>query len=41
MAGGSLVREDVAPYTVVGGRPAKVLKTIPRPDAVSQDVQVP
>jgi acetyltransferase-like isoleucine patch superfamily enzyme len=33
VAGGSLVREDVAPYTVVAGRPAKVVKTIPRPDA--------
>ena len=32
VAGGSLVREDVAPYTVVAGRPAKVVKTIPRPD---------
>jgi acetyltransferase-like isoleucine patch superfamily enzyme len=33
VAGGSLVREDVAPYTVVAGRPAKVVKTIARPDA--------
>jgi len=33
VAGGSLVREDVAPYTVVAGRPAKVVRTIPRPDA--------
>ena len=33
VAGGSLVREDVAPYTVVAGRPAKVVKTIPHPDA--------
>jgi acetyltransferase-like isoleucine patch superfamily enzyme len=32
VAGGSLVREDVAPYTVVAGRPAKVVKTIPRPE---------
>jgi acetyltransferase-like isoleucine patch superfamily enzyme len=32
VAGGSLVREDVAPYTVVAGRPAKVVRTIPRPD---------
>jgi acetyltransferase-like isoleucine patch superfamily enzyme len=31
VAGGSLVREDVAPYTVVAGRPAKVVKTIARP----------
>jgi acetyltransferase-like isoleucine patch superfamily enzyme len=31
VAGGSLVRDDVAPYTVVAGRPAKVVKTIPRP----------
>jgi acetyltransferase-like isoleucine patch superfamily enzyme len=27
------VREDVAPYTVVAGRPAKVVKTIARPEA--------
>jgi acetyltransferase-like isoleucine patch superfamily enzyme len=33
VAGGSLVRDDVAPYTVVAGRPAKVIKTITRPDA--------
>ena len=33
VAGGSLVREDVAPYTVVAGRPAKVVKTLTRPDA--------
>jgi acetyltransferase-like isoleucine patch superfamily enzyme len=32
VAGGSLVREDVAPYTVVAGRPAKVVKTLARPD---------
>ncbi len=31
VAGGSLVREDVAPYTVVAGRPAKLVKKIPRP----------
>lgn len=31
VAGGSLVREDVAPYTIVAGRPAKVVRTIPRP----------
>lgn len=28
VAGGSLVREDVEPYTVVAGRPAKVVKTL-------------
>ena len=28
VAAGSLVREDVEPYTVVAGRPAKVVKTI-------------
>jgi acetyltransferase-like isoleucine patch superfamily enzyme len=28
VAAGSLVREDVEPYTVVAGRPAKVIKTI-------------
>ncbi|MCY7342593.1 MAG: acyltransferase [Pseudonocardia sp.] len=28
VAGGSLVREDVEPYTVVAGRPAKVIKTL-------------
>ena len=42
VAGGSLVREDVAPYTVVAGRPAKVVKTIPRPESAEsapQDVQ--
>jgi acetyltransferase-like isoleucine patch superfamily enzyme len=32
VAGGSLVRDDVAPYTVVAGRPAKVVRTIPHPD---------
>jgi acetyltransferase-like isoleucine patch superfamily enzyme len=31
VAAGSLVREDVEPYTVVAGRPAKVVKTIARP----------
>jgi len=33
VAGGSLVLEDVAPYTVVAGRPAKVLKKIDPPDS--------
>ena len=33
VAGGSLVREDVAPYTVVAGRPAKVVKKIVPPTA--------
>ena len=33
VAAGSLVLEDVAPYTIVAGRPAKVLRTIPYPDA--------
>jgi acetyltransferase-like isoleucine patch superfamily enzyme len=41
VAGGSLVREDVAPYTVVAGRPAKVVKTIPRPDATASASQEP
>jgi acetyltransferase-like isoleucine patch superfamily enzyme len=36
VAAGSLVREDVAPYTVVAGRPARVVKTITaRPDGVA------
>ena len=39
VAGGSLVREDVAPYTVVAGRPAKVVKTIARPEAPEQTPQ--
>ena len=42
VAGGSLVREDVPPYTVVAGRPAKVVKTIARPDSpepTTQDVK--
>ena len=42
VAGGSLVREDVPPYTVVAGRPAKVVKEIPRPGSAehtAQDVQ--
>jgi acetyltransferase-like isoleucine patch superfamily enzyme len=30
VAAGSLVREDVEPYTVVAGRPAKVIKSIAR-----------
>jgi glycosyltransferase involved in cell wall biosynthesis/acetyltransferase-like isoleucine patch superfamily enzyme len=29
---GSLVLKDVEPYTIVAGSPAKVLRTIPRPD---------
>jgi acetyltransferase-like isoleucine patch superfamily enzyme len=33
VAGGSLVREDVAPYTVVAGRPATVVKTLTPPAA--------
>jgi acetyltransferase-like isoleucine patch superfamily enzyme len=36
VAGGSLVRDDVAPYTVVAGRPAKVVKTIVRPDPAAR-----
>ena len=31
VAGGSLVREDIEPYTVVAGRPAKVVKKIVPP----------
>lgn len=30
---GSVVTEDVEPYTVVAGNPARVIKTIPRTDA--------
>jgi acetyltransferase-like isoleucine patch superfamily enzyme len=42
VAGGSLVREDVAPYTVVAGRPAKVVKTITRPEgAPPERVETP
>ena len=41
VAGGSLVREDVAPYTVVAGRPAKVVKTIPRPEQPGETPQAP
>jgi acetyltransferase-like isoleucine patch superfamily enzyme len=33
VAGGSLVREDIEPYTVVAGRPAKVVKKIVPPSA--------
>ncbi|HZA31559.1 MAG TPA: acyltransferase, partial [Propionibacteriaceae bacterium] len=29
---GSLVLKDVEPYTIVAGSPAKVLRTIPRPE---------
>ena len=29
VGGGSLVMDDVAPYTIVAGSPAKVLRTIP------------
>lgn len=29
---GSVVLHDVAPYTVVGGNPARVLRAIPRPE---------
>ena len=39
VAGGSLVREDVAPYTVVAGRPAKVVKTIARPEQPGETPQ--
>src|SRR5215216_3498623 len=35
VAGGSLVLGDVAPYTVVAGRPATVLRTL-EPDTTSQ-----
>lgn len=31
VAGGSLVREDVEPYTVVAGRPAKPIRNITPP----------
>ena len=41
VAGGSLVREDVAPYTIVAGRPAKVVKTIARPDEPAETPQSP
>ena len=41
VAGGSLVREDVAPYTIVAGRPAKVVKTIARPDEPEETPQSP
>ena len=33
VAAGALVLEDVPPYAVVAGRPAKVLKKIEPPDA--------
>jgi acetyltransferase-like isoleucine patch superfamily enzyme len=39
VAGGSLVRDDVAPYTVVAGHPAKVVKTITRPDVTPDTPQ--
>jgi acetyltransferase-like isoleucine patch superfamily enzyme len=32
VGGGSLVLDDVAPYTIVAGSPARVLRTIPQPD---------
>jgi acetyltransferase-like isoleucine patch superfamily enzyme len=32
VGGGSLVMGDVAPYTIVAGAPARVLRTIPRED---------
>ncbi|MBI4649234.1 MAG: acyltransferase [Bacteroidia bacterium] len=32
VAAGSVVTKDVPPYTIVGGSPAKVIKTIPRLD---------
>ena len=35
VAGGSLVRADVAPYTMVAGRPARVVRTLRRPDALA------
>jgi acetyltransferase-like isoleucine patch superfamily enzyme len=35
VAAGSLVTRDVAPYTVVAGRPATVVRTIEPPDAAS------
>ena len=39
VAGGSLVLGDVAPYTVVAGRPARVIRTLGpnAPDEVSGD----
>jgi acetyltransferase-like isoleucine patch superfamily enzyme len=32
VGGGSLVLGDVEPYTIVAGVPARVLRTIPRPE---------
>jgi glycosyltransferase involved in cell wall biosynthesis/carbonic anhydrase/acetyltransferase-like protein (isoleucine patch superfamily) len=34
---GSLVLKDVAPYTIVAGNPARVLRTIPRPEDSSAE----
>jgi acetyltransferase-like isoleucine patch superfamily enzyme len=36
VGGGSLVIGDVAPYTIVAGVPAKVLRTIPHDDDPGQ-----
>ena len=34
---GSLVLKDVAPYTIVAGNPARVLRTIPRPGEAGEE----
>ena len=37
VAGGSLVLDDVAPYTVVAGRPARMIRTLdPKADAIDR-----
>ena len=41
VAVGALVMGDVAPYTIVGGVPAKVLRTIPHDETGADDDQAP
>lgn len=36
VAAGSVVAKDVAPYTLVGGQPARLIRTLPRPGAVAE-----
>jgi acetyltransferase-like isoleucine patch superfamily enzyme len=38
---GSLVLDDVEPYTVVAGNPARVLRTIPRPGEGEEETMDP
>ena len=38
VAAGSVVTKDVAPYTIVAGNPAKMVKSLERPDKAIADI---